>query len=187
MTLLAQINPIMPKDVGEMHTMQLEHSKQICGISVHVKDRGVASVALRSLAIAAECLTNRREQEEVLQVFDKIKAETGWRVGFLHTELKEKWGWNNTDNMSTNSGGSSGTMQHSNLPTPQQQFQQFAPTTQSQQQSLAPPVAASGRPRLPSGILNPLMASADFSAQHHPYQSYYVAPSHPAQQNGWTF
>ena len=55
--------------------------------------RGVASVALRSLAIAAECLNDRREQEEVLQIFEKISKETGWRIGFLHKELKEKWGW----------------------------------------------------------------------------------------------
>lgn len=55
---------------------------------------GVASVALRSLAHAAEVLTDRREQEEVLQIFDKINKETGWRIGFVYKELKEKWGWN---------------------------------------------------------------------------------------------
>lgn len=35
----------------------------------------------------------RAEQEEVLQIFNKIQQETGWRVGFVHKELKEKWGW----------------------------------------------------------------------------------------------
>ena len=55
---------------------------------------GVASVALRSLAHAAEILTDRREQEEVLQIFDKINKETGWRIGFVYGDLKAKWGWN---------------------------------------------------------------------------------------------
>lgn len=54
---------------------------------------GVASVAIRSLAHAAEVLTDRREQEEVLTIFDKINKETGWRIGFVYKELKERWGW----------------------------------------------------------------------------------------------
>lgn len=53
----------------------------------------MASVAIRSLAHAAECLTDRREQEEVLQIFTKINKETGWRINFVFKELKEKWGW----------------------------------------------------------------------------------------------
>ena len=48
---------------------------------------------MRSLAIAAECLTARNEQEEVLQILSRIKKETGWRVDFLFKELKETWGW----------------------------------------------------------------------------------------------
>lgn len=54
----------------------------------------MASVAIRSLHHAAEVLTDRREQEEVLQIFDKINKETGWRIGFVYKELKERWGWN---------------------------------------------------------------------------------------------
>lgn len=54
----------------------------------------MASVAIRSLAHAAECLTDRKEQDEVLTIFDKINKETGWRIGFVYKELKEKWGWN---------------------------------------------------------------------------------------------
>ncbi|KAI0587545.1 C6 zinc finger domain containing protein [Pyrenophora tritici-repentis] len=91
MVLLAQINPIQGPSEPEMWAMLEQNSKFVCGISAHVKDRGVASVALRSLAIAAEPLTDRREQEEVLQIFDKIRQETGWRVGFVNTELKQKW------------------------------------------------------------------------------------------------
>jgi hypothetical protein len=149
---------------------------------------GVASVALRSLAIAAECLTTRREQEEVLQIFDKIRQETGWRVGFLNSELKEKWGWNNDD-----------------VQPPLQQQQQFAgnmqgPTgLQYQQQTLQPqvnlqpipaaslPPAPPARPRPPVGILNPLLATADFTMPQHPYQSYYVAPNPLSHSQNFTY
>jgi len=67
MTLLPQINPLQSKDRPEMHEMQLHHSHQICGIVAHVKDHGVASVAIRSLDIAAE----------VLEIFERIQKEAG--------------------------------------------------------------------------------------------------------------
>lgn len=54
---------------------------------------GVASIAIRSLAHAGEVLTDRQQQEEVIQIFEKINKETGWRIGFVYKELKEKWGW----------------------------------------------------------------------------------------------
>jgi hypothetical protein len=178
MCLLAQINPIQSPQDPEMLTLLQRHSQLICGISAHVKDRGVASVALRSLAIAAECLQTKREQEEVLQIFDKIRQETGWRVGFLHNELKEKWGWNNQpqeqaqpqqQNMSLHN--QNGNMQYQQQVTLQQQQQVLAPVP------LPPAAPAQQRPRPPAGILNPLMAQADFSLTQHPYQSYYVAPN----------
>lgn len=91
--LLAQINPYYPSTNPEMSDTQTRHSQMICGIAAHVKDRGVASVAIRSIAHAAEVLTKRHEQEEVLQVLQKINKETGWRIGSLYKDLMEKWGW----------------------------------------------------------------------------------------------
>ena len=168
-----------------MRTMQLSHAHQICGIAAHVKDRGVASVALRSLAIAAECLVDRREQEEVLDIFEKIRKETGWKVGFLHKELKEKWGWQHEDAAQQQMAA-----QHNSLA-------QFFPTTQAPATSLppAPPQAPHQAPHqaahqaphqappqapprpMPSGILNPLLKTADFSLPNHPYQQYYQPPN----------
>jgi hypothetical protein len=58
-----------------------------------ILNSGVASIAIRSLAHAGEVLTDRRQQEEVFQIFEKINKETGWRIGFVYKELKEKWGW----------------------------------------------------------------------------------------------
>jgi hypothetical protein len=158
----------MSKDTEEMRTMQLSHAHQICGIAAHVKDRGVASVALRSLAIAAECLVDRREQEEVLDIFDKIRKETGWKVGFLNKELKEKWGWQHED------------AAQQQMAAQQNSLAQFFHTTQAPATSLPPappqaPPQAPPRP-MPSGILNPLLKTADFSLPNHPYQQYYQPP-----------
>ncbi|KAI1007934.1 hypothetical protein K3495_g309 [Podosphaera aphanis] len=93
MILLAQTNPSKHRDSEEMRRIQLDHAHMVCGITAHVKDRGVFSVALRSLAIAAECLVIRREQEEILRIFEKLCKETGWRVSSICKELRVTWGW----------------------------------------------------------------------------------------------
>lgn len=177
MTLLPQINPILPVTHPDMAALQLQHSHQICGIVAHVKDRGVASVALRSLAIAAEVLTERREQEEVLQVFEKIRSETGWKIGFIPPELKEKWGWNRED------AAKAALLQ-------QQQSNSLAaffPTTSGGVSSSMPAPATTLPPAPPQpniaaiqarmrAMVNPLK-TADFSLPNHPYQQYYQPPN----------
>lgn len=171
MALLASVHPlasIQPQTAEEMQEMKVYHSRQTCGIVAHVKDRGVASASIRCLAVAGENLTVRREQEEVLQIFDKIQKETGWRVSFIHDDLKEKWGWNNNaqeyDNMSSAST-------------------YYAPSASSNSSATAapPPPPVPPRPKYPGGIVNPLYKNADFSAQNPPYQGNYVppAPGHP--------
>ena len=156
-----------------MHEMQLSHAHQICGITAHVKDRGVASVALRSLAIAAECLVVRREQEEVLDIFEKIRKETGWKVGFLNKELKTKWGWQEQDTVQQQQA-----QQHNSLT-------QFFPTAQASASTTSlPPAPPQPAPRpMPSGILNPLLKTADFSLPNHPYQQYYQPPNQLSNQH----
>jgi len=123
--------------------------------------RGVASASIRCLAIAGEFLTVRREQEEVIEIFEKIQKETGWRVTFIHDHLKEKWGWNNQEYNMINgtAGGVSAFFPQGGVPT--------MPPIPSQ-----PP-----RPKMPSGITNPLYKNADFSAENPPYQGSYVAPA----------
>ncbi|PNS18795.1 Transcriptional activator protein UGA3 [Sphaceloma murrayae] len=219
MLLLAQIHPYMPADNPDMWNMQKQHSQMICGIAAHVKDRGVASVALRSLAHAAECLTDRREQEEVLQIFTKINKETGWRIAFVFKELKERWAWkddpmpnvhitSNADpkvravghNPSTASySGSSPQSYPQTGMQSQTQNQSYGSTSShgfgqaSAQQSTAPSsgstsIAAPTPRRPPSGIVNPMFATADFSMPQHPYQNVYVAPNHAGQnQTQWGF
>ena len=137
-------------------------------------------MAIRCLAIAAECLNVRREQEEVLTMFEKIQHETGWRVDFLRPELKKKWGWDVEEN----------------YPQPPQQ-QQMPPAVMStppmydfyQQQatSLPPAPTIPPVPAIPRGIVNPLMRTADFNAPTHPYQNYYVAPSQHHHNNHYLY
>jgi hypothetical protein len=96
-----------------------------------------------------------------MEILEKIIKETGWRIGFLKTELQEKWGW---------------------TVAPQQHQQHHSSAlagstslnTGSLLNSPLPPIT--GRPKIPSGIVNPLMATADFSMENHPYQNHYVAP-----------
>ncbi|KAK2798751.1 hypothetical protein FQN50_008733 [Emmonsiellopsis sp. PD_5] len=173
--VLAKVHPTESEFSENMISMQQSHANDICGIVAHVKDRGVGSVSIRCLAIAAECLTTRQAQEEVLQIIDRIIKETGWQVGFLRPELIEKWGWNASP--------------------PQQQQQQSHQQPVSASPGPAPSsllassllnsgmssgntttTSAPARPRVPQGIVNPMMATADFSYENHPYQSHYVAP-----------
>jgi len=157
MALLGMAHPLKQVDAqlnAEMHDMQMQHSRQICGIVGHVKDRGVASASIRCLAIAGEVLTDRRDQEEVLRYFDKIKKETGWRVDFIWDDLKEKWGWNS-----------------------QQQFEDMgAPSFYQGGTQMAP--TPPKKPKPPSGITNPMYKNADFSSANRPYpQAHYVPPT----------
>lgn len=121
-------------------------------------------------------MTDRREQEEVLQIFDKIRQETGWRVGFLNVELKEKWGWNEQAAQEQN------ITQNGNLAYQQQQnLQAQATYTPLPPPPPAPPARQYQRP--PQGIINPIMAGADFSQPVHPYQDHYVPPNQVYQAN----
>lgn len=161
MALLGSLHPLasmQPQTADEMREMTLYHSRQVCGIVAHVKDRGVASASIRCLAVAGEHLTSRREQEEVLQIFDRIKKETGWRVTFIHDDLKEKWHWNQHPHDYDAMGDAS-----------------YYPASGAPAVSAAP--ATTAAPKYPVGIVNPLYKNADFSAQNPPYQGNYVPPA----------
>lgn len=179
----------------------------------------MASVALRSLAHAGECLTERREQQEVLDIFTKINRETGWRIAFVFKELKALWGWrddpnipsphitsnsdptprpvavetkphafnmqpgwvNSLESTSPHSPHSSNMNPSHHHHRPSQQGFGAAVTTPTM--GVSPTTTA--RPRMPSGIKNPLFANADFSMAQHPYQNVWVAPNvlpPPSQQ-----
>ena len=137
----------------------------------------MASVALRSIHHAGECISLRPEQEEVLTILNKIHKETGWRVKFIEDDLIKNWGWNDQKNFEQmpNIMGQAPNM-----------VQNYASQYAQQNQGMATPLppAPPVKPAMKSGmvgIVNPMLAKADFSQPIHPYQSYYVAPNHPAQ------
>ena len=92
MVLLHQVNPVEPFDSAENLNAQYHHAHQVCGIVAHTKDRGVASVSIRSLAISGLILTDDREQNEVFALLKKISSETGWRIETVYAELRQVWG-----------------------------------------------------------------------------------------------
>ena len=200
MCLLAQINPLDSRDSEENRATQLRHAHQVCGIVAHTKDRGVASVAIRSLAIASSVLTNLDEQKEVLEILDRINKETGWGLGKVLAELKKAWGWESSGptmlaavgpgagagSQSVPSASSSGLGQQPftlSPPVPQQQNRQ-----QIQQQQSMPSSAAGGSqgPARRTAV-NPLLSQADFSLPNHPYQKWYEPPNRSNAYNSQHF
>jgi hypothetical protein len=180
--LLAQINPTSPKDSEESRAVQQHHAHQVCGIVAHTKDRGVASVSIRSLAIVAEVITHLEEQQEVIKILEDIESETGWRLAALLKNLKRVWGW---EKMAGTGLAAQFLSQGCNTPQaqklqPQQQLQQpltqtttppnvqMMPGMERAQQTLAAP--------RPIRNINPL-SFADFSLPNHPYQNWYEPPS----------
>lgn len=130
MCLLAQINPLKAThdDDDEIRPVQLHHAHQVCGIVAHTKDHGVASVAIRSLAIAGSVLHVQREQHEVLDILTRIYHHTGWNLNRVHLELKRAWGWEPPEpvlNAPSSGPGSAAGLPH---PTPQQPL--LAPASQ---------------------------------------------------------
>ena len=167
--------------------------------------RGVASVALRSLAIASECISLRREQEEIVQVFDKIKQETGWRIAFVIKELKKKWGWAVEDTaqqplqQQQQSQHTNSSMRPQVNPQQQQQHhQQLTSLTHSAiptsmqtypQVTLQPPhqPVATMAPQTSARPRNPLLATADFNVVQTAYQGWYVSPNSVAPNSHFPY
>ncbi len=168
MVLLHQINPIEPGDSPENERAQQHHARQVCGIVAHTKDRGVASVAIRSMAISSSVLRERHEQDEVLAIFIKINKETGWRLGKVHEELQRAWGWSGvapaTATPRANHPSSSFLAQ-------QHAADALAPAVMMA--SVSVPLAAP----VPRVIINPLLANSDFSNKNHPYNNFYRPPN----------
>ncbi|KAI5861575.1 hypothetical protein GGS23DRAFT_140099 [Durotheca rogersii] len=189
--LLAQINPLLPRDSEEARRVQQHHAHQVCGIVAHTKDRGVASVSIRSLAIVAEILTDAAEQREVVATLEKIDRETGWKLGGVVRGLKKSWGWEKMDPTGlaaqflprAGNGNNSGVVAKLQPPPrAQSQMESARAAARATTATSAPPpqhVVSAGSQQLaaPRPIhVNPL-SFADFSLPNHPYQNWYEPPS----------
>lgn len=194
--ILAQVNPSAAKDSEDSRTTQQHHAHQVCGIVAHSKDRGVASVSIRSLVIVSEVLTEYAEQQEVVAILERIDRETGWKLAGVITGLKKKWRWekfeqpslvaqllgsalppgNRIDRQPVNRIVTGQALSGSgNAAAPQQMMLMpvmHVPGTATPQQMQ--PVVTSSASR--SMRVNPL-SFADFSLPNHPYQNWYEPPS----------
>ncbi|OJJ37147.1 hypothetical protein ASPWEDRAFT_38801 [Aspergillus wentii DTO 134E9] len=91
--LLSKTYPLESEFSPSMRNMQQTQAHDICGIVAHVKDRGLASLSIRFLATAAECLATREAQEEALRILDNLIKKTGWPAEYIKEELQATWGW----------------------------------------------------------------------------------------------
>lgn len=183
------MNPREAKDTRDNQQLQLHHAHQVCGIVAHTKDRGIASVAIRSVAIAGCVLQDTDEQEEVLQLLTTINNETGWRLGKVHQELRSAW----AKNKASKDVIQLAAPQHNQ----QRQMQTQMPNLQAPADtgpsspaagplmasmpqlpvSTAPALAPAPVVAVPRPVVNPLLSQADFTLPNHPYQQWYRQPN----------
>ncbi|KLO99046.1 regulatory protein for the arginine catabolic pathway [Fusarium fujikuroi] len=171
--ILSQTHPLeSPGSSERLRFLQLQHAYQVCGIVAHTTDKGVATVAIRCLAIAAAVLTNPDEQDEILEVLDRFNSTNGWRLGAVEMELKREWGW-----------------ERMKMPT-------SSPKTENSQDSVISAVRRASMSLTPSRILTPPvmgpvgtkipvnpLSFADFKLPNHPYQNWYEPPSRSSSFN----
>jgi hypothetical protein len=187
MCLLAQINPLESRDSERNRTAQIHHAQQVCGIVAHTTDRGVSSVAIRSLAIASSVLVEIDEQKEVLSILERISIDTGWRLGKVFSDLKKTWGWEAKGlSMLAPVGpalprgqGYPSVPPPNPGPAPPGVLQPHPAPSQAQKNTMSAatssaPVVAPAAARPP---VNPLLVQADFSLPNHPYQNWYEPPN----------
>ncbi|KAK6579697.1 hypothetical protein PZA11_007933 [Diplocarpon coronariae] len=163
--LLAQINPLQSRDTDEMNTMQMHHAHLICGIVAHVKDRGLRaspSGLSRSPPNASPAAASRTRS---------------WRSS--RRSGKRRGGrWASSARSSRRDGAGRGTPRPRRPRRPRAARPRVSSSPRPQHRPRAARRRPPARPGLPSGILNPLLAKADFSLPNHPYQQYYQPPSH---------
>ncbi|KAF4447103.1 hypothetical protein F53441_9334 [Fusarium austroafricanum] len=165
--ILSQTHPIEFVTSSErLRFLQLHHAYQVCGIVAHTTDKGVATVAIRCLAIAAAVLTNPTEQDEVLEILDRFNSTNGWRLGAIETELKKEWGWERVK-LPTSSPKTENS-QDSGISAARRASMSLTPS-----RILTPPAMSSVGTKTP---VNPL-SFADFKLPNHPYQNWYEPPS----------
>ncbi|KAI3320154.1 hypothetical protein HD806DRAFT_248666 [Xylariaceae sp. AK1471] len=190
--ILAQVNPSASKDSEDSRTTQQHHAHQVCGIVAHNKDRGVASVSIRSLVIVSEVLTDYAEQQEVISILERIDRETGWKLTGVITGLKKRWSWEKMDQPSLTAQLLSSALPPGNNGMGKQPMDRRVTgqplstmNTAPQQMMLVPvtqvPATAAPQQMQPVVTSRPMrvnpLSFADFSLPNHPYQNWYEPPS----------
>lgn len=170
--LLCKTHPFESGYSPEMRNLQQGHAHSICGIIAQLKDwyvrlsrrsdkskltvfySGVASFSIRFLAFAAECLSTRESQEEALQILDRLLNQTSWQPDSIKIKLQEAWAWNSQP--ATSADSASLMNEHHTMLKPSMSFPE--------------------QPKMPCGVINPTLLTADFSMENHPYRGFYISP-----------
>lgn len=158
----------------EMRALQLHHAQQVCGIVAHTDNKGILTVAIRSLALVSPVLTDEHEREEVISLLAVIQARRGWYLGNMEAELQASWRLSDSQNTQTRADESRARVWT-------QQGISFAassvgtklhgePATLNMTASILPRVDGECR------HFNPL-GSADFNLPNRPYQNWYEKPN----------
>ncbi|KAJ5397863.1 hypothetical protein N7509_005976 [Penicillium cosmopolitanum] len=156
--LLARTHPMEPDFRTEMKEMQQAHAYDICGLAVGLKDRGLAKISIRCLAIAAESLESREAQEEALRILTATAKDTIWSSQSIENDLRQHWGW----------------------PPPPHETVDPMQMHNSHYHELDQTISKG--PKISTHLSNPLLGMSDFSAEKHPYQGFYTAPHHTLDQ-----
>ncbi len=71
------------------------HSIAICNIARSKPNASVRVHSVQPLFIAGQCLRQREERTEVLELLRSIEFDTGWATEYLVQQLLVEWGWTN--------------------------------------------------------------------------------------------
>lgn len=154
--LLAETASPDSKDPLDSRFRQVYHARQACGIIAHTTDCGISSLAMRSLAIVGPCLTEPKEQDEVLTLLGTLRQRSGLQLHSVEKGLREAWA-----------------RQRSSA----QQQQQHAGGRMGL--SVTPTQMACGRLFEMDSGANPLWGAA-FGMPDAPYRNWYVPPNRTA-------
>ncbi|RMJ23077.1 hypothetical protein PHISP_06053 [Aspergillus sp. HF37] len=147
--LLAKTHPLEPGSSPELHHQQQKNARDLCGIVAHMSGRGMTSFPIWFFIIGAKCLVQRESQVEALGIVDDVLKDNSLRAEYIKNGLREAWGWD----WDASTSHQTAAVEHSVLD---------SATT------------FATRPEVPSGLVNPIMATADFSVEGHPYGNYYI-------------
>lgn len=158
--LLARTHPMESDFHMEMKEMQQAHAHDICGLAANTKDRGLANISIRCLAIASMCLESREAQEEALRILNSTAKDTIWQAENIENDLQRHWNWPPL---------------HPDTVDPTQMHNNHYYEVDHQ-------LSISKTPGISPQFSNPLLGMGDFSAETHPYQGFYITPNHTLDQ-----
>lgn len=79
------------KSYKEIQRQALEHSREICGISLAEPPDSVRVSSLQPLFIAGQCFDDTKDREQVIDLLLGVEQDLGWKSGYYVDKLKAQW------------------------------------------------------------------------------------------------